>query len=147
MKKIFQTIVILFFSLSIIAQVQRGSSVYNMLNEKYTSGSFKSAEGTILDVMNENTTAGYINILNWLQGRVAGLQVYTSRSGTPIPYIRGSRAQIFIDEMPVDPGFVTMLPIADIGMIKVIKSPFVGSFGNASAIAIYRIQPEVEDEE
>lgn len=146
MKKIVQTVVAMMLCVSVFAQVQSGTPAYKALNEKYTSGLFKNTEGTILDVMNEPSAAGYINILSWLQGRVAGLQIYTSRSGTPIPYIRGDRARIFVDEMQVDPAFLNMLPVADIGMIKVIKAPFAGSFGNASAIAIYRIQPDEEDE-
>ena len=147
MKKIFQTILVLFVTVSAIAQVNSGSPVYNALNEKYTSGLFKTADGTILDVMNEPASASYFNILNWLQGRVAGLQIYSTRSGTAIPYIRGNRARIFVDEMQVDPGFLNTLPASDIAMIKVIKGPFAGSFGNSSAIAIYRIQPEEEEDE
>lgn len=147
MKKIIQTVLATVLFVSVFGQVQSGTSVYKALNEKYTSGLFKNTDGTILDVMNESSAAGYINILNWLQGRVAGLQIYTSRSGTPVPYIRGDRARIFVDEMQVDPGYLDMLPVADIGMIKVIKAPFAGSFGNASAIAIYRLQPDEDDEE
>ena len=147
MKTLLQTMITLLFSVSLSAQIQSGSSAYKMLNEKYTNGSFKNAEGTILDVMNESSAISYSNILNWLEGRVAGLQVYTTRSGTPIPYIRGDRARIFVDEMQVDAGYLNLLPAADIAMIKVIKGPFSGAFGNSSAIAIYRIQPEEEDEE
>ena len=147
MKKIFQTLLATFISLSLIGQTYSGTARYNELNEKYANGSFKAAEGTILDVENEVSAAGYINILNWLQGRVAGLQVYTSRTGTPVPYIRGSRARIFVDEMQMDASFLNSLPVSDIAMIKVIRAPFAGAFGNSSAIAIYTIQPEEEEEE
>ena len=150
MKKSF---LILAFTLSfatLYGQSYRGSysaSQYDLLNEKYCSGLFKSADGNIIDVLNETSAATYLNVLDWLQGRVAGLQIYKSRTGVSIPYIRGSQARIFVDEMPMDPGFLTMLPVADIAIVKVIKAPFAGSFGNASAVAIYTIQPEEEDEQ
>jgi hypothetical protein len=147
MKRIFQAMIALLLSTSVLAQISGGSRVYDELNEKYTSGLFKTADGTIVDVMNEPAAAAYFNVLNFLQGRVAGLQIYTTRTGTAIPYIRGSRARIFIDEMQIDPGFLNSLPVADIAIIKVIKGPFAGSFGNGSAIAIYRIQPEEADED
>jgi hypothetical protein len=141
------------FSLIIIAssaQTYRGSSPVTpeqQLNEQYCTGLFKSAEGTILDVLDNPSAAGYINILDWLNSRVAGLQIYITRSGTRIPIIRGSQARIFLNEMPIDAVFINSIPIADIAMIKVIKQPFAGSFGNAPAVAIYTIQPEEEEEE
>jgi TonB-dependent Receptor Plug Domain len=150
MKKLF---LIPLFTLTIInlfGQSFRGASQtsqYDILNEKYCSGLFKSAAGNIIDILSEPSAVAYLNILDWLQGRVAGLQIIKSRTGTSIPYIRGNQARIFVDEMPMDPVFLTMLPVADIAMVKIIKTPFAGSFGNASAVAVYTIQPEEEEEE
>ena len=115
------------------------------LNNKYCTGIFKSAEGTILDLSNE-TPGGYQNILDWMQGRVAGLKVVTNRNGIKIPVIRGSVAGIFIDEIPVDAFFLNSLSVFDIAMIKVIKEPFIGNIGlGIGAIAIYTYQGD-EDE-
>jgi hypothetical protein len=109
---------------------------------------FKSADGTIIDVENENVQA-YFNILDWLEGRVAGLQVFVSRNGTRIPVIRGSVATIYVDEMRLDAGFLNSLSVNDIAMIKVIKGPFVGAIGNGGGgvIAIYTFRGEDEGEE
>ena len=49
--------------------------------------------------------------------------------------------------IPMDAIFLTMLPVSEIAIVKVIKTPFAGSFGNASAVAIYTIQPEEEEDE
>ena len=150
MKKSFLILAFTIFFASLYGQSYRGSyagSQYDILNEKYCEGLFKSADGDIIDVLNEPGAAAYLNILDWLQGRVAGLQIYKSRTGTSIPYIRGSQARIFVDEMPMDPSFITTFPVAEIAIVKVIKAPFAGSLGNASAVAIYRIQPDEEDEE
>ena len=117
-----------------------------ILNDQYTSGMFKTAEGTIIDVENENVQA-YFNILDWLEGRVAGLQVFVSRNGTRVPVIRGSVASIYLDEMRLDAGFLNSLSVNDIAMIKVIKGPFVGAIGNGGGgvIAIYTFRGEEEE--
>jgi len=149
MKTIIQTLLAVLISFTLTAQSYKNQlplSHTEELNEQYCTGLFKTTDGTILDIMNEPSVNGYLNILSWLQGRVAGLQVYITRSGELIPYIRASRARIFIDEMPIDAGFLNTIPVSDIAMIKVIKTPFVGSFGAGSAIAIYTIRAEEEEE-
>ena len=90
----------------------------------------------------------YFNILDWLEGRVAGLQVFVSRSGIRVPVIRGSIATIFVDEMRIDPSFLNSLSTNDIAMIKVIKGPFAGAVGNGGGgtIAIYTLKGEEEED-
>ena|SRR5215813_5047190 len=120
------------------------------LNEQYCSGLFKTQEGTYFDMLNDNATVSaksYNNILDWLQGRVAGLQVYTTRGDERIPFIRNSRASVYVDEVPVNYSFLNSLSVNDIAMIKVIKGPFAGPFNSpGGVIAIYTAQGE-EDEE
>ncbi len=116
------------------------------LNDKYCSGLFNTVDGTYFDMLNDNTASsadGYLNILDWLQGKVAGLQIYILRDDTRLPLIRNCLAGIFVDEIRVDPEFLNSLPVSDIAMIKVIKGPFLGGFNSpGGAIAIYTIQPD-----
>ena len=151
MKKIFLIGALITTSFAAMAQIsvsRHQKSQREILNDQYASGMFKNAEGTIIDVENENAQA-YLNILDWLNGRVAGLQVLVSRSGTRIPVIRGSVASIYVDEMRMDAGFLNSLPVNDIAMIKVIKGPFVGAIGNGGGgvIAIYTLKGEYEEDE
>src|ERR1044071_4959080 len=76
----------------------RSQSPEQRLNDEYCDGLFKNADGTILDVGNNNAAKGYLNILDFLQGRVAGLQIYHQKDGTAVPFIRNERAGIYIDE-------------------------------------------------
>lgn len=150
MKKIF-FIAFLFISVASIAQTnlsKHAKSEKEILNAQYCNGLFKSAEGTIIDVSRENVSA-YFNILDWLEGRVAGLQVFVARNGIRVPVIRGSAASIFVNEMQMDPSFLNSLPVNDIALIKVIKEPFAGAIGNGSGgtIAIYTIRVEDEEDE
>ena len=150
MKKILLIILIAITGITVFAQTYRGQtqvSIEDKLNEKYCTGLFKSAHGTIFDIQNETSVSGYLNILDWLRGRVAGVQIHTYRNGVSVPFIRGNQATIFVDEMQMEPKFLSAIQVSEIAMIKVIKSPFAGSFGNRSAIAIYTIEPEEEDEE
>ena len=151
MKKILLITALFTLGFSAVAQVNlsKGSkSPKEILNEQYASGLFKNAEGTIIDVENEHVQ-GYLNILDWLNGRVAGLQIFITWSGTRVPFIRGSAATIFIDEMRMDPSYLNVLSVNDIAMIKVIKGPFVGAIGNGGGgtIAIYTVRADDEEEE
>jgi len=139
-------------SILTFSQVYNGSktikSSEEKLNDQYCSALFRNYDGTIFDLVNDNQSVhSYLNILDWLEGRVAGLQVFVSRTGARIPYIRGTYAGIFVDEIPIDPGYLNLLPVSDIAMIKIIKDPFIGNFGCESTIAIYTIKGDDEEEE
>jgi hypothetical protein len=79
----------------------------------------------------------FTNVLDWLQGRVAGLQIYRDNDSR-IPFIRNMPAAVFVNEIRVDAGFLNLLPVTDIGMIKIMRTPYA-MFWNApgGAIAIY----------
>ena len=153
MKKILLIAFTLVLVLSVSAQSYKGSvrnkSIEEKLNQEYCTGLFKSTDGTIFDMTVTNNTSGYLNILDWLQGRVAGLQIYQSRNGISIPVIRGTVAGVYVDEMPVSLSYLNAISNADIAMIKIIKSPFMGGFNGAGgAIAIYTLNvEEVEEDE
>jgi len=108
------------------------------LNEKLSSPMFKSMNETIFDLVNENNSAqASMNILSWLQGRVAGLTIESSM-GSYFPKLRGSNINVYLDEMKVDPSQISSLPVSDIAMVKVIRGYFAGGFGGGNgAIAIY----------
>jgi len=151
MKKILLITALFTIGFSAVAQVnlsKNSNSRKEILNEQFASGMFKNAEGTIIDIENENVQS-YFNILDWLNGRVAGLQIYVTWSGIRVPVIRGSTATIFVDEMRMDPSYLNLLSVNDIAMIKVIKGPFVGAIGNGGGgtIAIYTIRAVDEEEE
>ncbi len=152
MKKTYLIIFAAMFSVTAFSQSYKGSSHIasqeEKLNKQYCTGLFQSTHGTILEVASASSKNGYYNILNWLQGRVAGLQVYTLRSGISIPVMRGAIPAIYIDEIPVSPDFLQMLNVNDIAIVKVIKEPFWGGFnGRSGAIAIYTLHGEDDEEE
>jgi hypothetical protein len=109
----------------------------DILDEKYTSGLFSGGDGYQFDLVNDPTAAGAINIFNYLQGKVAGLQITT---GTPPSFQwRGGTPQIYLDEVPTDADMISSLAISDVAYVKVLRPPFFGGTGGGSngAIAIY----------
>ncbi|PIF46285.1 hypothetical protein CLU96_3310 [Chryseobacterium sp. 52] len=103
------------------------------LDKQLSTGMFSSMNSTIFDFVNEDQHAsGSNNILDWLQGKAAGLTFQRNSSGVNVPYIRGSQAKLYLDEVSTDPSMITNIPISSIAMVKVIKES--GLVGNAVAI-------------
>ncbi|WP_027382211.1 hypothetical protein [Epilithonimonas caeni] len=103
------------------------------LDKELSSGRFSSMNATIFDLVNENQDAQTsLNIMQWLQGRAAGLTFTMDNSGNYVPSIRGSQAKLFLDEMPVDASMINSLPVSNIAMVKILKND--GLVGNAVAI-------------
>ncbi len=150
MKNILLLLFVLFGSLAQaqIYSIKKQITREEQLNEQYCTGLFKTAHGTVFDFTDNINGQGYTNVLYWLQGRVAGLTIYTSRTGVAVPVIRNQRATVYLDEMPVQLSTVDMLSVADIAMIKIIKGPFGGNmmYGSGGAVAIYTLRGEEEED-
>lgn len=103
------------------------------LDKQLSTGRFSSFNATIFDFVNENQDAqASLNVLQWLQGRAAGLTFTMDNSGNYVPSIRGSEAKLFLDEVPVDASMINSIPISNIAMVKVLKND--GLVGNAVAV-------------
>ncbi len=145
-------VIVSWLSFTAAAQSYRGNTYVQSneekLNDLYCSGLFNSTHGTIIDISSQTSTNSYLNILDWLTGRVAGLRVYTAVNGNLIPFIRGNVPGIYLDEMLISPGTLNMININDIAIIKIIKTPFFGGFnGGNGAIAIYTLGGEEDEDE
>ena len=109
------------------------------------------ADAVVIGVLQHDKGASgavsYTNILDWLQGRVASLQVYNFR-GTKIPFLRNRPATIFVDEVRVDYSVLNMIAVPDIALIKVVPNAFaLGVNTSGGAIAIYTKRGEGDEEE
>lgn len=129
-----------FFEGKVLADVTvtaRPTNPMEKLDETYTSGLFSGGVGTSFDLRNDNAVNAYQNILQYLQGRVAGVTV--SMTTPPSVSWRGGTPALFLDEMPVDADFISTIPVSDIAYVKVLNPPFMGAPGGGAngAIAIY----------
>ena len=120
-----------------ITVTSRSKPILKQMDEKYTRGMFSGGDGYQFDLANDPLAIGQMNVFNYLQGKVAGLQINSSGS-TPTLSWRGGSPQLYLDEMPIDAEFLNTIPVSDIAFVKVFRPPFMGGF-NASggAIAVY----------
>lgn len=117
------------------------------LNKTYCTGIFQSTPGTILDVAGQPGAGSYRNILDWMAGRVPGLNVINTPSGR-VPLIRGAVPAIFLDESQVTPSLLGSINTANIAIVKVIRTPFPAGYnGINGAIAIYSMGTENDEED
>lgn len=122
----------------IIIQAKTKKSV-DVLDEKYASGLFSSGDAYQFDVLNDNRAQSSINVFNYLQGQVPGLQITPQSDGETTLKWRGGTTELFLDEMRTDPDFLYSLSMGDIAYIKIFRPPFFGATGGGAggAISIY----------
>ena len=115
----------------------KGKTTIQMMDERYASGMFSGGDGYQFDLANDPFAVSSMNIFFYLQGKVPGLQVNTA-SQPPTLTWRGGTPQLYLDQTPIDPGFVATMSITDVAYIKIFRPPFLGgSNGGNGGIAIY----------
>ncbi len=116
----------------------RAKSTTAELDKKYTSGLFSGGDAREFDVLNDPFSASAMDIFQYLQGKVAGLQI-NATSNPPTLSWRGGTPQLYLDEMSTSTDMMSTVPVTDVAFIKVFPPPFMGGTGGGSggAIAIY----------
>lgn len=102
-------------------------------NEEHVSGLFRSADERLISVLDDPSAVGSRNIFNYLQGRVAGLQIGASGAAT----WRGGPVTFFLDESRVSAQQIANIPITDIAIVKAYPPPFLGAPGGSGGVAVY----------
>lgn len=123
------------YMLDVVVVEAKARSNADKFNDAYSTGLFKSGNERILDLTNANS--GYGSILQYLQGRVAGLTINYGGLGVRAIW-RNQPVSFYIDENRSDISFVQTISINDIAIVKAYPPPFFGNFGGGGgAIAIY----------
>jgi len=113
-------------------------SPIQLLDEKYATGFFAGGDGASFDLSTDPSALGSMNVLTYLQSKVAGLSIMAFGAQASATW-RGSKTDFFVNELNTPIESVQNIAIADIAYIKAIRPPFFGSIGGGSggAIAIY----------
>ena len=110
------------------------------LDEAYASGMFRGWNANFLVPMDDPAAPAFLNVFQYLQGRIPGLMITGAGSNLRKPYIsyRSGTPVLYLDEMRVDSRLLASIPMSDIAFIKVFRTPFSGAVaaGNG-AIAVY----------
>lgn len=107
-------------------------------DDEYSTGLLKTMNDRIFNIFDDASAISYTSVLNYLQGRVAGLQINQNFGGGRAIW-RGSPVSFFLDEIRTDAQQVNSVSMADVAIIKVYAPPFFGAAGGGSggAIAVY----------
>jgi hypothetical protein len=106
-----------------------------VVNDKYTTGFFARGNNTrVFDLTDETKTVFSRTVLEYLQSKVAGLQI----SGTNVGW-RGDVPEFFLDEIRTDLEHILSIPMVNIAMIKTFPPIFMYATGGGrgGAIAVY----------
>jgi hypothetical protein len=117
----------------------RQKSPEQKMDEQYTSGFFTGGDGYTFLVGDDPLAGSSMSVLDYLQGKVAGLQITgTGPSGGSLSW-RGGTPSLFVNEMTADVSLVQSTSMTDVAMIKVFRPPFFGAPGGGAggAIAVY----------
>jgi len=122
--------------------ITQKKSLKEKIDEEYTSGFFSGGDAYTFILEEDPTSMTSPGVLQYLQGKVAGLQISTS--GGQSATWRGSNTSFFLNEMQADVSMLQSVNMRDVAMIKVFRPPFMGASGGAGgAIAIYTKKGEV----
>ncbi|RYY95315.1 MAG: hypothetical protein EOO11_16110, partial [Chitinophagaceae bacterium] len=105
-------------------------------DQKYASGLF-SGGGKGFDLVSDPLNTSYTNIFQYLQGKVAGLQI---NAGNPYPTLawRGGSPAVYLNELQSDVQQVASLSVHDIAYIKVFRpGESIVTGGGNGVISIY----------
>jgi hypothetical protein len=124
-------------TLATVAVIAQQKSKKEKMEAEYTSGLF-TGDGTTFITEDDPFASSAQNVFNYLQGKVAGLQI-TPGAGTPTLSWRGGTPSLYLDQMQMDAAALQGIPMSDVAMIKIFRPPFFGGFGGGSggAIAVY----------
>lgn len=111
------------------------------LDEKYASGMFAGGDAYTYDLVNDPYAVAMMDIFQYLQGKVPGLQIVTGNGpgGAPSLSWRGSSPSLYLNEMQVDASQLQSTPVSDIAMVKVFRPGSGVGFGGGAGgvIAVY----------
>ena len=117
----------------------RSKTAAQKMDEAYTSGFFSGGDGRVFNVADDPFANSSISVLDYLQGKMPGLQISsTGFSGGSISW-RGSPTSLFLNEMNTDASMIQSISMSDVAMIKVFNPPFFGAAGGGAggAVAVY----------
>jgi hypothetical protein len=121
-----------------VVVTSRQKSPEQKMDDEYTSGFFKGGDGYTFVVDGDPIANSSMSVLDYLKGRVAGLQITGSGTGTQLSW-RGGTPSLFMNEMTSDVDLIQSTSMADVAMVKVFRPPFFGAMGGGAggAIAVY----------
>ncbi|MEI9945921.1 MAG: hypothetical protein WDN26_17080 [Chitinophagaceae bacterium] len=125
--------------LEAVKVIARTKSPQQKMDEDYTSGFFTGGDSRNFITADDPLAQSAQSVLQYLQGKVAGLQITTNGpTGGSLTW-RGSATSLFLNETNADISMIQSISMSDVAMIKVFPPPFYGASGGGAggAVAVY----------
>ena len=107
------------------------------LDEKYASSFFSGGDSHNFDVGNDPFGASSQSIFQYLQGKVAGLQISESGNGAaPQLNWRGGTPVFYLNEVQADVSLMSTINMSDVAYVKVFSPGSIGVISNSGGGAI-----------
>jgi hypothetical protein len=126
-------------TLETVTVVAAKKSEEEKLDKLYASGMFTGSNARIFAVEGDPLAQSALTVLDYLQGRVPGLQINSNGVSGGTISRRGSPTSIFMNEIVTEVEMLQSIPMSDVAMIKVFDPPFFGAAGGGpgGAVAVY----------
>jgi len=119
----------------------KGKTELQKIDEKYASGLFSGGDAKSFDVANDPFAASSQSVFQYLQGKVAGLQITNVGAGGAEPQLswRGGTPVFYLNEMPSDVGMMQTVNMNDVAYIKVFSPSGGGAISSTGggSIVVY----------
>ncbi|GAB4094522.1 hypothetical protein GCM10028786_34510 [Flaviaesturariibacter terrae] len=114
----------------------RSKTTKDKMEQKYVSALF-GGDAPAFDLVNDPFARNYANIFQYLQGKVAGLQITGGGPSTSLQW-RGGSPAIYLNEMQADVEQLASTPMSEIAYVKVFRpGESIMSGGGGGVIAVY----------
>jgi hypothetical protein len=129
----------------------RKKSSLEEVNEKYTSGVFRTDGKETIDNINNPVTDKTLNAVDYIRNRVQQLEIqggiFVNRKNMSLMTGQKWAVGIFLNELPTNIGFLRTIMAKDIALVKFWEAGFVGvgSSFPGGAVAVYTKERFKED--
>ncbi|HSC54749.1 MAG TPA: hypothetical protein VLC98_14050 [Phnomibacter sp.] len=116
----------------------RAKNPAQKMDEQYASGMFSGGDAQQFDVAGDPLSSASFSVFQYLQGKVAGLQITTGGTEPQMSW-RGGTPTLYLNEMRTDASQISTLNMADVAYIKVFSPSATGAIQSSGggAISVY----------
>jgi hypothetical protein len=133
-------------------QAKSNKIPFDVVNEKYTSGVFRSPGKTNLDNINQPANDKSLNVVDYIKNSIQQIEIqggqFVNRKNFSLLTGQKWAVGIFLNESPTDISLLRTLRVQDVALIKFYEAGFVGvgSGSPGGAISVYTKEKFKEEE-
>ena len=135
----------------VVVKAKSGKKPIDIVNEKYTTGVFRTPGKVNLDNINEPANDRSMNVVDYIKNRIQQLELqggqFVNRKNMSLMSGQKWLVGIFLNEVPTDINQLKILRADDISLVKFYEAGFVGvgSGSPGGALAVYTKEKFIED--